>query len=267
MSSPVPQVDLHAHLLPGVDDGAADESQALSMLERAAADGTRIIAATPHADGCRPEAIIEGVRRLNALAERARLPIEVVPGCEYRLDAELVGRYRAGQLVTLNGTRYLLVELVSWVEWPPYFAQAVYELQLAGLTPVLAHPERYPPVQRRPELLAESARAGVVIQVNAGSLLGQHGKAARRAAETLVRARLAHLIASDAHDPQDRPPAVASALRRVGELAGEDYAAWVRQAAAAVVRGEAVRLPEPELPERSARWSWLTQVRSWLGGG
>jgi hypothetical protein len=66
VSSPAPQVDLHAHVLPGVDDGAADESQALSMLERAAADGTRIIAATPHAGRCRPEAIIEGVRQLNA---------------------------------------------------------------------------------------------------------------------------------------------------------------------------------------------------------
>jgi protein-tyrosine phosphatase len=267
VSSPAPQVDLHAHVLPGVDDGAADESQALSMLERAAADGTRIIAATPHAGRCRPEAIIEGVGQLNALAEHAGLAIEVVPGCEYRLDAELVARYRAGQLVTLNSTQYLLVELVSWVEWPPYFAQAVYELQLAGLTPVLAHPERYPPVQRRPELVAEAARAGVVIQVNAGSLLGQHGKAARRAAETLVRARLAHLIASDAHDPRDRPPAVASALRRVGELAGEDYAAWVRQAAAEVVRGEAVRLPEPELPGPGPRRSWLAHVRSWLRGG
>lgn len=234
------------------------------MLERAAADGTRVIAATPHAGRCRPEAITAGVARLNDLARSAGLAISVVGGCEYPLDAELVERHRAGRLVTLNGTPYVLVELINWVEWPPYFARAVYELQLAGLIPVLAHPERYPPVQRRPELLVEAVRAGVVIQLNAGSLLGQYGSAARRTAERLARARLAHLIASDGHDPAHRPPVLAGALERARELAGEEHAVWMRRAAAAVVEGQALVLPEPELDVLEAERSWLGRLRSWL---
>lgn len=264
MTSPVPQVDVHAHLLPGVDDGPADEESSLAMLERAAADGTRVIAATPHAGRCPPEAIIAGVERLNRRAEQAGLEIRVVVGCEYPLSRDLVEHHRKGDLVTLNGTPYVLVEFITWVEWPPYFAQAVYELQLEGFIPVLAHPERYPPVQRRPELLVEAVRAGVVLQLNAGSLLGQYGPVTRRTAEQLVRARLAHVIASDAHDPKRRPPTLAEAFQRASQLAGEEYVLWMRQAAVAVVEGRALVLPEPEVGVLEAERSWLGRLRSWL---
>src|SRR5438477_13136957 len=106
-----PLVDLHAHILPGVDDGARDEAQALAMLRAAAEDGTAIIAATPHAHHVDPNRIAPGVARLNALAAEAALPIKVVTGAEYRIVPELGSLYQQGRLVTLNGTDWALVEL------------------------------------------------------------------------------------------------------------------------------------------------------------
>lgn len=130
------------------------------------------------------------------------------------------------------------------------------------LIPVLAHPERYPPVQRRPELLVEAVRAGVVIQLNAGSLLGQYGSAARRTAERLARAHLGHLIASDGHDPAHRPPILAGALECARELAGDEHAVWMRRATAAIVEGQALVLPEPELDVLEAERFWFGRLCS-----
>jgi protein-tyrosine phosphatase len=253
-SAPGP-ADLHSHVLPGVDDGARDLDEALEMLRIAAADGTRIIAATPHAARCELAQIIEGVGRLNEVATGEELDITIVTGCEVRLNPEEVDRFHNGELATLNGTRYLLVELPFRGEWPPYVDRAVYDLQVADAWPILAHAERYPAVQQDPLILADLIAKGVLIQVNANSLLGELGDTVRDTAEDLLHGRLAHLIASDSHRPQRRPPLLRGAIEHAAAVTSADYAAWMVETSVAVVNGDPITLPEPDLNlPRRARW-------------
>ena len=250
-------IDLHSHVLPGLDDGARDQAESLLMLRLAEADGIRTIVATPHATSCRPEQIAPSVSRLNAAAAGEGLSVKVVAGSEVRLAADLAERHRAGRLVTLNGTDYLLLELPLHGDWPPYLLEAIYALQVAGLVPILAHAERYPAVQKDPGILVDLIVRGVLVQVNATALLDVADPAEARVAAGLLRARMAHLVASDAHDLLSRPPRLQGALAAVSAIAGDDYAAGMVQTAAAVLAGASVTLPDPQPPPRPSllrRW-------------
>lgn len=250
-------VDLHSHVIPGVDDGARDLAEALAMLRIAVADGIGVIVATPHAASCPPERIIPAVAELNEAAAAAGIPIRVLPGSEVLLAPGLPERHAAGQLITLAGTPYILLEIPFRGSWPPFLLQAVYDLQLAGLWPIFAHAERYAAVQAEPHRVQELVARGVPIQINGDSLLGRNGRAARRTAELLIEARMAHLIASDAHRPLHRPPQIREALTRAGDVAGAEYAAWMAAAALAVVRGEPLTLPEPRPVSRPSFFARL----------
>ena len=254
-------VDLHSHILPGVDDGARDDAMSLEMLRIAAADGIRTIVATPHADRTDRDRIIRGVVALNALAQDDALDITILPGSELRASNDLAGHFRAGLVSTINQTRYMLVEMPLAGSWPAYVSQVMFDLEIAGAWPILAHAERYPAIQQHPALVADLVDLGVVIQINANSLTGEAGKRARKTAELLLTARLAHVIASDAHDLQVRPPRIAAAIERAEKIAGPGYAALMETLAAKIVRGEAIELPEPEpLSRRSLLKRIATRV-------
>lgn len=244
-----PLVDLHCHVLPGVDDGATHEAESLRMLRVAEEDGIAFVAATPHAHHCPAGRIPPKVERLNHLAADAGLAVRVVPGQEVRLAADLVARFRAGDLATLNGGRYLLLELPLSGPWPTYLRRAIDELRALGLRPILAHAERYGDIQRDPTPLRELIALGVPIQVNASSIVGPAERAARPAAERLLREGLVHLIASDAHDDRWQPPRLRAALARAAEIAGPAYAARLVATAALVLRDEPIALPEPAAAE------------------
>jgi protein-tyrosine phosphatase len=257
-------VDLHSHVLPGIDDGAGTAEVALEMLRVAAADGTRFIVATPHVGSVSRQQILRGVETLNEFAQSQGVNISVLPGSEVRLTPAAVTAFADGQLMTLNQTSYLLIELPLGGPWPPQVAQVVFDLQMAGASPVLAHAERYHPLRQSPELLVELVRAGVVVQINASSLLGQGGERAQRAAEQLVRSRLAHVVASDAHDARLRPPVLSAAMRRVAELAGSEEARLMGQRAEAIMDGLPLVLPDPgELAGKPASGTRL--LRRWFG--
>lgn len=245
-----PLVDLHCHLIPGVDDGAHDDAEALRMMRVAEEDGVRTIAATPHAHRCPADRVVPKVEHLNRLARENGIAIEVVPGIEVRYDRALFTRFEAGEFLTLNGTRWLLLELYLSGSWPASFMQTVAELHDAGIWPVLAHAERYDDVQRDPTILLDVIAAGVPIQINADSLAGKAERGARPAAEFLVSNRMVHVIASDGHNSRWRPPRLRPALERVAELAGEEYAHTVAANSAAIVAGEPLNLPEPQVVYR-----------------
>lgn len=244
-----PLIDLHCHILPGVDDGATHEAEALRMLRVAEGEGIAVVAATPHAHHCPAGRIPPKVARLNALAAESGLAVRVVPGQEVRLAADLPARYHAGDLATLNGGRYLLLELPLSGPLPTYLLRAVADLQALGLRPILAHAERYGDIQREPAPLRELIALGVPIQVNAGSLTGPAERAARPAAERLIREGLAHLIASDGHDDRWQPPRLRAALARTAEIAGPDAVARMIATAARIIRDEPITLPLPEPPD------------------
>lgn len=243
-------IDLHSHILPGVDDGAATLDDALAMLEIAQRDGIATIVATPHAAAVTPGAVRDAVAGLRAAARDRGLAIDIRAGSEVRFEADLAERYAASEVLPLADTRWLLMELSLRAAWSPYLAQGIYDLQLAGANVILAHAERYPAVQRDPDILRELIEQGVLIQVNADSVLATGSRSAGQAAATLLKRRMAHLIASDAHDARYRPPALAAAYARAATLAGDDHAAWLRETAACVLRGEPVAAPEP-LPAAS----------------
>jgi protein-tyrosine phosphatase len=237
------------------------------MLRIAVADGTHTIVATPHGRSCDRACVDGALQRLRELARSADLPVRLLGGSEQRLTTDLPDRLRAGEVATLADSSWVLVELALESAWPPWFEQAIYAVQLAGGWPILAHAERYPAVQRAPLELASATSAGVLIQVNAGSLLGQSGGRAQRAAEQLLRTRLVHVIASDAHAPDHRSPRLAAAFERVTTLCGPEYAAELAANAARVVAGLSVTPREPQFDGAEPRTGLRRRLAAWARRG
>ena len=239
-------VDLHSHVLPGLDDGASDLEQAVAMCRAAAADGIEILAATPHVRtdySTTPEQMETGLVALQAAAGDI---VQLVAGGEIaltELERPLPELSRFG----LGGNpRFLLVE-TPYVGWPLDLAERLFRLRVAGITPVLAHPERNADVQLRPELLEPIVAGGTLVQLTAAAVDGRLGRRARSCCEVLLDRRLAHLVASDAHEPSVRAIGMSSAARTLG--AGE-LAAWLTDGMPRAIVGDAPLPPRPERPKR-----------------
>lgn len=217
--------DLHCHILPGVDDGPETLEQSVAMARMAAADGVRTIVATPHLDEQyrhpAPELIRELVGRLNDRLRAEGVPLQVLPGAEVRTSPELLEHFAAGQIMTVaDRGRFLLLELPT-AGHAVYAPQLFFRLQLAGVTPIIAHAERVALFRAEPHRLQELRDRNIRIQINAESLAGQGGRALRNQALRLVRSGLADVIASDGHNLTTRRPLLSvarRALRRQGEL-------------------------------------------------
>ncbi|SHJ32989.1 tyrosine-protein phosphatase [Desulfofundulus thermosubterraneus] len=237
-------IDLHAHILPGLDDGAPDLGEALSMAWLAVEDGIVSLVATPHVDGSRyrtgREAILSAVEQLNGQLNKYEIPLKILPGAEYLLEPDLPDSLARGDLLTLNdGGRYLLVELTAAFV-PPYTERVLYELQLQGITPIIAHPERNVSFCRRPDLLRTLVSRGVPAQVTAGSLTGMFGREAARAAFYFLEHGLAHFVASDAHSSTGRTPVLSPALAEVERRLGADAARKLVDNSRRVLEGRAI---------------------------
>jgi protein-tyrosine phosphatase len=243
-------IDLHSHLLPGIDDGVKTIAESLDLLRAAHEDGIARIAATPHVREDYPTTPAEMELRLAEVcgaAREAAIPVEVLPGGE--LDLEFAARLDDADLrrFGLGGTPSLLLLEFPYLGWPLQLADLVFDLQLRGFRIVLAHPERNVDVQHEPERLRPLVDSGVVVQLTAASLDGRLGGAPRTAAKRLIDSRLAHLLASDAHAPDVR----SVGLSRAREAAGDDAVArwFTEDVPAALLAGDA--LPErPESPRR-----------------
>lgn len=215
-------IDTHCHILPGLDDGVPDVQAAVSMLKIAAADGIKSIIVTPHyEDGCRPtrEDIEEGMGLLQPDAEA--LEMKLYSGMEVYLTPDTPGELKDGKLLTLAGSRYLLVEL-PFQQIPPYLDTVFFEIMLRGIIPVIAHPERQAGIISDPNRLLKYLERGVLTQVNTWSLLGHFGPEAASCAETLIKHGMAHFLGSDAHSSSRRTPLLKEAARKVKAVAGTE---------------------------------------------
>jgi protein-tyrosine phosphatase len=211
-------IDLHFHCLPGIDDGPADWAQAVALCRAAAADGSDTIAATSHVlrepwlneD---PSARRELVATLNAkLGGTPR----VVEGCEYFFSSDAVELWEqgsAGPLVAINNGSCLLLEFAIG-DVPAAAESVLYELALAGVRPLIAHPERNHILANAPDRLRRLVDLGALLQITAGSILGRFGSAAARAAEEMLQLGVVTIVASDAHSVR-RPPEMGPARERV----------------------------------------------------
>ena len=215
-------IDLHSHILGGLDDGARNLEESIAIARSAVADGISAIAATPHVRDDYPtsaEEMERGVGELRAALAKEGVPLYVHPGGEVALE-ELGrhGRDELGRFGLGGNPRYLLLE-TPYVGWPLMFGDIVERLIAAGVTPVIAHPERNGEVMDNPERLASLVRQGALVQVTAASIDGRLGRHVRRCAQRLLELELVHMLASDAHTPQVRAIGLSSARAAVGDAA------------------------------------------------
>jgi protein-tyrosine phosphatase len=221
-------IDIHAHILPGLDDGARTAEESLEMCKLYAAQGVASVVATPHLCDPRfpvsPEAVRTSVEELARACREHAVNLEILAGGDVRLEPELLEALDAAQVLTLGDAgSHLLLELPA--QTVPHVEALVFELLLRGVTPVLSHPERNLELWRRPNRLAELVELGCLAQITAGSLLGRFGPWPRRTAERFLAAGLVHAVATDAHSARGpRSPALGEAAGRLRALVGETAA-------------------------------------------
>ncbi|MEN6405912.1 MAG: CpsB/CapC family capsule biosynthesis tyrosine phosphatase [Thermoguttaceae bacterium] len=260
-----PFVDIHCHLLPGLDDGPATVDAALAMAERAVAEGIGTIVATPHQLGGHRKnsgaVVREAAARLQTALNDRGVPLRVLPGGEMRIEPDLIRSLHAGETLTLaNRRRHALLELPSDVYLP--LDRLLADLHAAGLVGILAHPERNRGLQRNPGLLRPLVRRGCLLQITADSLVGNLGDEARQVAETLLRQGLVHFVATDAHGTRTRPPVFREAFRRVRDLVGQETALQVccRNPASVATGADVVVGPHQVATKRTNLTSWVLQT-------
>lgn len=212
-------IDLHCHILPGVDDGPATFDESIAMARLAVADGITTIVATPHLDSTyrypTPTLIRDLTARLNQRLQAENLPLTVLPGAEVQASGELVEAVQAGRVMTVaDRGKYVLVEFSSTIH-ATYAPELLFRLQLAGITPIIAHVERVALLRSRPELLDDFRTRGYILQVNADSLAGRSGWSLRRQAQSFVKQGLVSVVASDGHNVKDRKPLLTIARKAV----------------------------------------------------
>lgn len=247
-------IDIHCHPLPGVDDGAKDFETAVDMVKMAADDGITHLVATPHCNydyKFDPE-----VNRAKAaqLQQAAGSRIQLFLGCDFHLSYENMKELPASkEQFTVNRSQYILAELGDHFI-PDQVDQLFYEIQVAGLVPIVTHPERNAVCRRHPELVHAWVTRGCLIQVTAQSYLGRFGVEPQRFTEVLLKRNLIHFFASDAHDLRRRPPLLSSCygkLKDATDAATADL--LMKQNPLAVIEGKPLPPNPPALGPESAK--------------
>lgn len=241
-------IDVHAHVLWGMDDGAQDKETSLGMLAMAAAAGSTSVFATPHIldykDRTPWSSICASVEELHKEAPDVKL----YPGAEIMLSWEMLAAYDDDPgAYCLNGSRYALVELPMY-QIPLCVDDFWYELRLMGKVPVLAHPERYPALWKQPERLLTWLKEGMLLQINGGSLLGSFGAMAQHNAKILLQNKLVSFVGSDAHGLGHRNTDLRALQEELVKLAGEETAHSICEAWPQYIIED--RLLELEIPAK-----------------
>lgn len=217
-------IDIHSHILPGIDDGAADEKEALNMLRIAAADGISHIIATPHFHYKRghasPEQICEKADKLQKIADEENIPVKIHAGNELYYTQDLIEKVKAGEALTLAGSDYVLLEFSPETE-KRKIQNAVYEFLSGGYYPIIAHMERYEAFVKNSEFIETIWDMGAYYQVNGGSIRGDFGWRTKRFARTMIKNGMVQFVATDAHDASRRSPQFASMPKWIEKKIGK----------------------------------------------
>lgn len=216
-------IDLHCHILPGIDDGARDLAESIDMAKAMVAQGVTTVACTPHiTPGVyhnHGPAIRRAIGQLRQELERNDIPLQLVSGADVHMTPAIIDELRSGQALSIADSRYVLIEPPHHSA-PPQLESFFFNLIVAGYVPILTHPERFPWLCSRYEIVERLVRAGVWMQLTAASLRGGFGRHALYWSERMLDDGYVHLLASDAHDIERRPPDLAAgrdlAERRLG---------------------------------------------------
>lgn len=248
-------IDLHAHILPGVDDGSSNWNDTLLMASRAEEDQIERMAATPHANPdyhqVPAEIVMDLVDQLNAKIKEKGIQIQILAGHDAHLVPELLPKLKRSEILTLNESRYFLLE-------PPEFFEsgelktAVFQFMMEGYIPIVTHPERIGMFHRHPELIPSLIEQGALMQVTAGSVTGHFGEQVVEYSRWMFDKQYVHVLATDAHSPEHRPPVLSVAVERLKEWK-IDPEPFVETNPAAILRdGEVeIRLPDRKKPKYS----------------
>lgn len=214
-------IDLHSHILPGIDDGAKEMAVTMNMLQIAVKDGIKKIAATPHFYTGYYENTYEDVyklvKKINGIAKKKEIDIDVIPGQEVFLDKHTLEFYKQGVIRGIGETKYMLIEL-PMESMPKDALNIIYELRIEGVIPIVAHPERYDYIIEKPSRINDFIEEGCFFQINSGSISGIFGKRIQNTSRIFIQYGVCNFIASDAHSTGMRSPKMKETLERVKSL-------------------------------------------------
>jgi len=226
-------IDLHAHILPGIDDGPRTIEDALEMARLAVADNIHTMVATPHLfrrkaveldDLNHPDKIRQAVAQFNERLAAEQIKLTVLPGCEVPLFVDIIRFFDDRKIITINDTeRYICLEMPDTVI-PPATDNIIFELNSRGITPIITHPERNLVFYEMPDKLRRFISLGCLAQITARSLIRGFGWGIARFTKKLLREGLIHLMATDAHNLTGRPPVMGDALKKLSKMVGENRA-------------------------------------------
>jgi protein-tyrosine phosphatase len=255
-------VDIHCHLLPGIDDGASNMDESFAMAKIAVADGIETIICTPHQCGNHAHNLGDDIRSAVVLVQEAlnhaAIPLTVLAGADVRIEAGLVEQIARGEVLSLADLRqHVLLELPHELYIP--LEPLLGRLKTSGMVGILSHPERNQGIIDRPQLVRPLVEAGGLMQITAGSLVGTFGEPIRKLSEQLLTGGLVHFIATDAHGAHSRRPLMQRAFLRAVELVGEQYALEICcQNPRAVAMGKVIR--------QGVRSASTRRLRGWFSG-
>jgi protein-tyrosine phosphatase len=255
-------IDLHCHILPGIDDGSKSLEMSLEMARIAVDDGIEVLACTPHIyPGLYMNAtqgIVAARDQLQAALDENGIPLKLTTGADVHLVPGLLDGLRAGTIPSLHHTRYLLLEPSHHVA-PPHFSESVFQLVAAGYVPVITHPERLTWVEDHYQVFADLVKQGCWMQLTAGSLTGAFGARAQYWAEKFLDDGLTHILATDAHSTGRRCPRMSQAREIAARMLGPEEAELL-------VRGRQQKVLEDALPSSVQPPPTVAPKRSWWKG-
>ncbi|MEC5423412.1 tyrosine protein phosphatase [Virgibacillus sp. C22-A2] len=251
-------IDIHCHILPGVDDGAKSLTESLAMAREASKQGIYKIIATPHHNNGSfnntGENIIGAVNYLNGKLSEEHIPVEILPGQETRIYGDMLEDLEKGIVLPLNVTSgYVFIELPT-SHVPQYTTQLLFDLQIAGYKPIIVHPERNHELIEHPDKLYRIVKNGALTQVTAASLMGVIGKKVQQFSHQLLAANLTHFVASDSHDLKKRGFYMREAYRDIKKNYGNAVAFQLMENSELLVSGQAIQKDPPERIVAKKKW-------------
>jgi len=242
-------IDIHTHILPGVDDGAQTVEDAIAMAQAAVNEGITTIIATPHHqngayDNPKPS-VLSLTAALNDELKRRNIALTVLPGQEVRLHGGLLDGLARHEVTALADTPYILIEFPP-DHVPKYTEQLLFDAQVKGWMPIIAHPERNAEIIENPERLYQLVKRGALAQLTASSVTGHFGKKIKTFSFQLIEANLVHFIASDAHNVKNRPFRLREAYDTIRKEYGINIVYYFQENAELLMRGQAAFRDEPQ---------------------
>ncbi|KMY43002.1 tyrosine protein phosphatase [Bacillus sp. FJAT-27916] len=242
-------IDIHSHILPGLDDGATTMEDSLEMAKLAVSEGIKTIIATPHhkngAYDNEKTNILQSMDQFKKQLAINKIPLTVLPGQEVRVYGELLEEWEQGSIQTINDTPYILIEFPS-THIPRYTKTLFFDLLNHGIFPILVHPERNAAIVENPNLLYDFVQMGVASQLTNGSITGKFGKKIKKVSADLIDANLIHFIASDAHNTSSRQFWMNDAFDEIEKQFGVDHLYYFKENAQLLIEGKPIMREMPQ---------------------